>query len=126
MDAILQCIANDFHAHIQFLQNGNSENDIPRISDTSKQTVEFLLLIHSLTNIEPGSEILGVPASDIKEIIFPDFIRRTIIGVNPEIDNYQVIQISNNQEILLLIINNNRIKFLTTTKNQIRHPECMK
>ena len=31
------------------------------------------LLIHSLTKIEPGSEILGVPASDIKEIIFPDF-----------------------------------------------------
>ena len=31
------------------------------------------LLIHSFTNIEPGSEILGVPASDIKEIIFPDF-----------------------------------------------------
>ena len=31
------------------------------------------LSIHSLTNIEPGSEILGVPASDIKEIIFPDF-----------------------------------------------------
>ena len=27
----------------------------------------------SLTNIEPGSEILGVPASDIKEIIFLDF-----------------------------------------------------
>ena len=31
------------------------------------------LLIHSLTKIEPGSEILGVPASYIKEIIFPDF-----------------------------------------------------
>merc|ERR1711991_241253 len=30
-------------------------------------------LMHSLTKIEPGSEILGVPASDIKEIIFPDF-----------------------------------------------------
>ena len=38
----------------------------------------ILLLIHSLTNIEPGSEILGVPASDIKEIIFPD-LRCSII-----------------------------------------------
>ncbi|HAE31028.1 MAG TPA: adenylate synthase [Flavobacteriales bacterium] len=28
------------------------------------------------------------------KIIFPDFIRRTIIGASPEIDNYQVIQVS--------------------------------
>ena len=38
------------------------------------------LSIHSLTNIEPGSEILGVPASDIKEIIFPD-LRNSIIFI---------------------------------------------
>ena len=29
--------------------------------------------------------------------IFPDFIRRTIIGASPHIDNYQVIQISKNE-----------------------------
>ena len=38
------------------------------------------LLMHSLTNIEPGSEMLGVPASDIKEIIFPD-LRYSIIFI---------------------------------------------
>ena len=31
------------------------------------------LLIHSLTRIAPGSEIFGVPASDTREIIEPDF-----------------------------------------------------
>ena len=33
----------------------------------------ILLLIHSLTNIFPGSEIAGVPASEISEIILPLF-----------------------------------------------------
>ena len=31
------------------------------------------LLTHSLTNIAPGSETDGVPASEIKETIEPDF-----------------------------------------------------
>ena len=31
------------------------------------------LTTHSLTNIAPGSEIDGVPASEIKETIDPDF-----------------------------------------------------
>ena len=30
-------------------------------------TIFILFFIHSLINIAPGSEILGVPASDIKE-----------------------------------------------------------
>ena len=29
--------------------------------------------MHSLTKIAPGSEILGVPASEINEITSPDF-----------------------------------------------------
>ena len=33
------------------------------------------LLIHSLTNIDPGSEMLGVPASEIKEIILNSSIK---------------------------------------------------
>ena len=39
------------------------------------------LLIHSLTNIEPGSEIPGVPASDIREIIFPDLRYSIILNI---------------------------------------------
>ena len=35
----------------------------------------ILFFIHSFTNIAPGSEILGVPASEINEIISPDFRR---------------------------------------------------
>ena len=31
----------------------------------------ILFLMHSLTNIEPGSEMPGVPASEIKEISEP-------------------------------------------------------
>jgi len=38
----------------------------------------ILLLTHSFTNITPGSEILGVPASEINEIDSPD-LRRLII-----------------------------------------------
>ena len=33
----------------------------------------ILFLMHSFINIAPGSEIQGVPASDIKEIIDPSF-----------------------------------------------------
>ena len=32
-----------------------------------------LFFIHSFTRIKPGSEIPGVPASDISEINLPDF-----------------------------------------------------
>ena len=32
-----------------------------------------LLLTHSFISIDPGSEILGVPASEIKDIIAPSF-----------------------------------------------------
>ena len=39
----------------------------------------ILFLTHSFTKIDPGSEILGVPASEIKEIISPDFKRSTIL-----------------------------------------------
>ena len=38
----------------------------------------ILLLTHSFTKIAPGSEILGVPASDISEIISP-VLRSSII-----------------------------------------------
>jgi hypothetical protein len=38
----------------------------------------ILFLTHSFTNIAPGSEILGVPASEINEIISPD-LRRSMI-----------------------------------------------
>ena len=38
----------------------------------------MLLLIHSLTNIAPGSEIPGVPASETSEIIEPDFNKEII------------------------------------------------
>ena len=38
----------------------------------------ILFLIHSLTKIAPGSEILGVPASEINAIVSPD-LRRSII-----------------------------------------------
>ena len=31
----------------------------------------ILLVIHSLTNILPGSEIVGVPASEISDTILP-------------------------------------------------------
>ena len=34
---------------------------------------DISLLIHSLINIAPGSEILGVPASETRETIAPDF-----------------------------------------------------
>ena len=54
--------------------------------DTAVETAEgpgigvilILFLTHSFTNIAPGSEILGVPASDINEIIFLD-LRRSMI-----------------------------------------------
>ena len=35
--------------------------------------IGILLLMHSLTNIFPGSEIAGVPASEISETILPLF-----------------------------------------------------
>ena len=35
--------------------------------------ISIPLLAHSLTNIAPGSEIDGVPASEIKETIDSDF-----------------------------------------------------
>ena len=38
------------------------------------------LLIHSLTNILPGSDIAGVPASEISEIILPS-IKSFIISM---------------------------------------------
>ena len=37
-------------------------------------------LMHSLTNNVPGSEMLGVPASDTREIIRPCFNNPTILG----------------------------------------------
>ena len=56
--------------------------------DTAVETAEtpgigitfILFLTHSLTKIDPGSEILGVPASEIKEIISPDFKRLIILS----------------------------------------------
>ena len=33
----------------------------------------ILFFTHSLTKMAPGSEILGVPASEIKDIVLPDF-----------------------------------------------------
>ena len=36
--------------------------------------------IHSLTNIAPGSDILGVPASEMSETIVPE-LKRSIIFV---------------------------------------------
>ena len=36
-------------------------------------TILILFLTHSFTKTEPGSEIAGVPASEIKDINFPDF-----------------------------------------------------
>ena len=65
-------------------QNKNlSENPLIEIAAATADgpgigKISIPLSIHSLTNIEPGSEILGVPASDIKEIIFPD-LRYSII-----------------------------------------------
>lgn len=50
-----------------------------------------------------------------EKIIFPDFIRRTIIGANPEIDNYQVIKISNSE--LSLFVSN--IKFWELAANAL-------
>ena len=35
--------------------------------------------MHSLTNMRPGSEIVGVPASDINEIILPSFNKLIIL-----------------------------------------------
>ena len=42
--------------------------------------ISILLITHSLTNIAPGSEIDGVPASEIKETIDPDF--KILINLN--------------------------------------------
>ena len=39
----------------------------------------IFFLIHSSTNILPGSEIAGVPASETREIILPSFIKETIL-----------------------------------------------
>ena len=39
-----------------------------------------LFFIHSFRIIFPGSEIIGVPASDIRDIIFPDFISLIIFS----------------------------------------------
>ena len=36
-------------------------------------TILISFLIHSLIKTEPGSDIAGVPASEIRDIIFPDF-----------------------------------------------------
>ena len=71
LDAILQCIANDFDNHIQFLKNTNSEYDIPCISDTSKQTVEFLLLIHSylMSISESGSNESGSETTPLHDVL---------------------------------------------------------
>ena len=41
--------------------------------------ISILLTRHSLTNIAPGSEIEGVPASEIKETIQSDFKISTIL-----------------------------------------------
>ena len=41
----------------------------------------ILFLTHSLIKTEPGSEIAGVPASEIRDIIFPDFKYSTIFKV---------------------------------------------
>merc|ERR1711991_996963 len=65
-------------------QNKNlSENPVIETAVTTAEgpgigKILISLSMHSLINIEPGSEILGVPASDIKEIIFPD-LRYSII-----------------------------------------------
>ncbi len=40
-----------------------------------------LFFIHSFTRIKPGSEILGVPASDMSEINLPNFKYSTIFNV---------------------------------------------
>ena len=48
-------------------------------ADTPGIGIIFILFFtHSFTKIDPGSEILGVPASEINEIISPDF-KRSII-----------------------------------------------
>ena len=41
----------------------------------------MLFLTHSLTKTEPGSEIPGVPASEIRDIIFPDFKYSIILNI---------------------------------------------
>ena len=56
------------------------ENPLIEIADVTTEApgigIIFILFFkHSLTNIEPGSETPGVPASDIKEIIEPSFKR---------------------------------------------------
>ena len=53
--------------------------------------ISILFLIHSLINIAPGSEIVGVPASDIKEtndpllinsIIYSSILTRILLKIN--------------------------------------------
>ena len=44
-------------------------------------TLVILFFIHSFTKTKPGSEILGVPASDISEINLPDFKYSIICNV---------------------------------------------
>ena len=80
---------------ITFLSLTNKTLDLPKnvisagINSTSqfntiKKFIETnnikrtIFLTHSFTNIAPGSEILGVPASEINEIVSPD-LRRSII-----------------------------------------------
>ena len=51
------------------------------LTETAEETAEgpgmgyisILFTTHSLINFDPGSEILGVPASEIKDTTFSDF-----------------------------------------------------
>ena len=55
-----------------------SKNPLIEIAEATAEApgigkIFIFFFIHSFTNIEPGSEITGVPASEIKEIFFPVF-----------------------------------------------------
>jgi hypothetical protein len=67
LDSILQCISNDFDTNLTFLLNSTNDFQFPDVSDTSKETVEFLLLIHSyLMSVTEGNRYSN-PSTPLSE-----------------------------------------------------------
>ena len=62
-----------------------SENPLIDIADETAEgpgsgTIFMLFFMHSFTNNAPGSDIVGVPASEIIDMISPDFNKLIIFG----------------------------------------------
>ena len=89
---IAQSVALFLTIIVDFGFNISATREVSNLRNNKKKLSEYywniiliktiLILIsfltHSLTNIAPGSEILGVPASEINEIVSPD-LRRSMI-----------------------------------------------